>query len=467
MFFRILLAIFLFSSAWLFTPGDLVARPQYQPPITDPPAAPPKSDTDSFMGMPVGSHVRVTCTAPAIELNNARLLAISKTTITVTSVTGERYVLPRESTEVTDPVNWKRTTGMVNQPPPPPKHTAGWIWLPLFLLAAAGFAGWLWVVRKSDGEGKDGLPVAGPSRKTGSIKVRSARGRLVLSAPPGAAGGHMNMAAAPMPSRPAPPAAPSGGASEGIEDLIESRCYGTAIEKLEQQIKQRPDDFKPRLQLLKIYVIIDNRKQVDRVLHQIEFHQRLTADQKQEARACLPGNGKSNEARERNATPAPAPTPTPSTTPVPATSPAPEAQPMASTQVADPNPSTPETPAAAPVTESKPVAPTSADDTKPAAKPATRHAVIAPKPDAKTIAEAAARFGLNPATVNVSATAPKPDAKPEAKIAETESKSDAGTSAQGTPKTSAKSAKLKSRSKSKISESDDASAPPAETPSAT
>lgn len=210
---------------------------------------------------------------------------------------------------------------------------------------------------------------------------------------------------------------------------------------LEKQIKQKPDDFKPRLQLLKIYVVIDNRKQADRVIHQIEFHPRLTTEQKQEARQCLPNAGKPTDSKDRKAPPPSAAAPTPA-----ALAPAATSAPVET---------------ATNTAEFKPPATVASTDTKSAEKPATRHAVIGPKPDEKTLAEAAARFGLKPATVNVSASAVKPDARPEAKIADTESKSDAGAPEKGGSKNAEKShaRKAKSRPKSHPPTSESASAP--------
>jgi hypothetical protein len=228
--------------------------------LHDVPPAPALDGTDSFMGMPVGSQVRVKCTDPAIELNNAKLLAITTNTITVASINGERFTLPKESTEVGVPVNWQRTTSVLDEDKSRPRH-GGWGWvLCLFVLAGVGAGAWSWLIRRREVEAEAGKPI-------GKFKLATA-------------GADSGVAAA-------PPAPQEGLHSDAIEDLIETRCYGTAIERLEQEIKLKPDDFPLRLQLLKVYSIVSNRKQMDRVWHQIEFHPKFSEKQKQEAGAIF------------------------------------------------------------------------------------------------------------------------------------------------------------------------------------
>jgi hypothetical protein len=238
-------------------PAPLIGLPPA--PLIDPAAAPSSdrsppavaAETDSFMGMRVGDHVRVKCAESGIELNNARLLAITKTSITVASVNGERFTLSRDSTELGAPLNWKRTTSVFGDDPPlrSSHRGAGWVLL-LLVLSGAGVGGWFWVARRRE---------AKPGRRA--------------------------MPAAPVRQIPAEVPPPPKAESEfcAIENLIETRCYGTAIERLEQQIKLRPDEFKVRLQLLKVYSTIANRTQVERVLRQIEFHKHFSAEQKLEA----------------------------------------------------------------------------------------------------------------------------------------------------------------------------------------
>ncbi len=231
--------------------------------------------TDSFMGMRVGDHVRLKCTEPEIELNNARLLAITKTTVVVSSATGERYTLPKTATTFEPPVNWKRTTTVFDDRANHSGHHAGAWFLLLFVLVAAGAgAGWFWFVRRQEsgsGTGSGGL--TGIKIATTSARAGKSSEKFKLSP----ISAQADLADAPA------SAARAGFESDSVEDLIETRRYGTAIERLEQQIKTAPDDFKLRLQLLKVYAIVSNRKQIDRVMHQIEFHPNFSAGQKREA----------------------------------------------------------------------------------------------------------------------------------------------------------------------------------------
>lgn len=216
------------------------------------------------MGIRPGASVRVVCTDPAIELNNAKLLGINKTTLVVSSANGERFELPKSATILSDPVNWERTTGVLPDPAQA-KNSGRGGWLVLLVLAGGGIgAGIYLAVRRA------------PETSTAAApKIKLSASGSPATAAPGAS---------------APAARPSA-ASDAIEQLIESRCYGTAIEKLEEQIRSQPNDFKPRLQLLKIYHTIGNAKQTDRVRFQIETHKEFSAEQKEEAHKIV-GGGK-------------------------------------------------------------------------------------------------------------------------------------------------------------------------------
>jgi hypothetical protein len=263
--------------------------------------------TDSFMGMRVGDHVRLKCTDPEIELNNAKLLAITKTTVVVSSATGERYTLQKAATTFEPPVNWKRTMTVFNDQANRSSHHAGAWFLLLFILVAAGAGGgWFWFVRRQESEsgagskGSIGIKISTTSAKAGKSSEKFKLTPVLATA---------DLAAAPA------SAARAGFESDSIDDLIETRRYGTAIELLEQQIKTAPNEFKLRMQLLKVYAIVSNRKQMDRVMHQIEFHPNFSAEQKREA-GLVAASTKEKE---------PAAIQAPATQPV--TSPAPEAQP--------------------------------------------------------------------------------------------------------------------------------------------
>jgi hypothetical protein len=264
--FRRLTATTVLLLVLLISSSTVVVVQGTPPTIQDPPLAPPVEETDSFMGVHIGSLVRVKCTAPPIELNNATLIAVTRTTITVASSNGDRFHLPKESTVIEAPVNWQRTTTITNDQQRPPRSAkSGWSWMWFLLLpAGAGAAGWFWLARRRE--------AAEGETETVNVKKSPARGRLVL-------------AAAPPPATALPNRAET--VSDTIDALVESRCYGTAIERLEEQIKLKPDEFALRLQLLNVYTIIGNRKQVDRVLHQIEFHPDFSAEQKEKARQSL------------------------------------------------------------------------------------------------------------------------------------------------------------------------------------
>jgi hypothetical protein len=418
-------------AAFFAAPQTLRADPPL-PAISDPAPAAAKDDGQSFMGMRVGSFVRVNCTAPEIELNNARLVAVGDATITVASSTGERYILPRDSTVLSRPVNWRRTSGMMSPPTPRRKAPLGWTVWPLLLLVGAGAVILFWMGRRREAQVEgDGQPAAPTrTRRITAVTAPTGKGRLVLSAAPQPATSRFSLTAPPSAATPATSLErDSESESDGIEDLIETRRYGTAIERLEKQIKLQPDDFKPRLQLLKIYVIIDNHKQVDRVLHQIEFHRHFSAEQKLEARQCLPGTrGK----LDKDKRPAPE---------AAASAVAPTAQSAAAT--------------ATEVSSASPAATDAQPDSQPVAKPATRPAVKAPP---MSYAEAAARFGLNPNAGPASGAATKPEAqkaKPEEQLAanstvEPGSKPDAAPAAKSGAKPASKpSGKSRSRSRSK------------------
>ena len=229
------------------------------------------------MGAPVGAFVRVKCTAPAIELNNAKLLAVTKTTITIASAKGERFTLPKEATVVEAPVNWQRTTTVVNeQPPRSEKGSRSWILL-LLLLPVLGVAAWFRLARRREAETEVG------GRTTPRAAARSVR---AATRPSRAEGRPFHAEARPFHAD-APPQPKAELESDSVEKLIENRRYGTAIEHLERQIKLKPDEYELKLQLLKVYSLIENSKQVDRVLRQIEFHPAFSPEQKQRARETV------------------------------------------------------------------------------------------------------------------------------------------------------------------------------------
>jgi hypothetical protein len=253
------------------------------------------------MGAPVGTFVRVKCTAPAIELNNAKLLAVTETTITIASAKGERFTLPKEATVVEAPVNWQRTTTVVNeQPPRSEMGSRGWILL-LLLLLCAGVAAWFWLARRREADTEVG------ERTTPRAAARSFR---AATRPSRAEGRPFHAEARPFHAE-APPQPKAELESDSVEKLIENRRYGTAIERLEQQIKLKPDEYELKLLLLKAYSLIENSKQVDRVVRQIELHPAFSPEQKRRARETISAS-KNNEraaAQPVAARPATAPSP--------------------------------------------------------------------------------------------------------------------------------------------------------------
>jgi hypothetical protein len=250
------------------------------------------------MGMPVGAFVRVKCTDPAIDLNNARLVAITESNITIASANGERYDLPKSATTVAAPMNWQRTASVGGEDPARsrPRHGGGGAILVLLALAVAGAAGWFWVGRRREG---------GDEKTSKTAPIRTAPSKIItLSATPRTA----------LTAVAASPAPQMESNADAIDSLIENRCYGTAVEKLEQQIRQSPDDFKIRMQLLKVYIAIgDSLKHVDRVARQINTNPNFTRQQKDEAAAVA------NSQRKERSVPAPAvAAPVPKQIPTPA-----------------------------------------------------------------------------------------------------------------------------------------------------
>src|SRR5262249_32973256 len=147
---------------------------------------------------------------PEIELNNAKLLAITKTTVIVSSTTGERYTLPKEATTFEPPVNWKRTTTIFNDQNNHSHHAGGLGWFVLLLLlAGAGGGGWFWYQRKREGESESG---GRPLIVTTKGVVPAGTGKFKLT---------------PLATRSdlAPSSAPGKGSleSDSIDDLIETR----------------------------------------------------------------------------------------------------------------------------------------------------------------------------------------------------------------------------------------------------
>jgi predicted negative regulator of RcsB-dependent stress response len=353
--------------------------------------------TDSFMGMRVGDHVRLKCTEPEIELNNAKLLVITKTTVVVSSATGERFTLPKVATTFEAPVNWKRTMTVYDDQTNHSSHHAGGWFLLLFILVAAGAgAGWFWFVRRQESESQTGSRgLTGIKIATTSAKAGNSSGKFKLSP----ISAQADLAAAPA------SAARAGLESDSVEDLIETRRYGTAIEHLEQQIKTAPDDFRLRMQLLKVYVIVSNRKQIDRVMHQIEFHPNFSAEQKREANLVVASS------KEKEPTAVHAPATQSGTSPVTTAQPAPS---QIETSQLSPAPTAPPTPPA-------PAQPTEAQIR--AAEMKAAQARIAQEAIAEAVAAHAAAMKAKAAPASAAApdSAPvKPVEAPVAKPATTE-----------------------------------------------
>lgn len=93
---------------------------------------PQKNEAGSFMGMTIGSEIRAKCTDPAVDLNHARLLAVTAASITVTTSGLDELVLPREKTTVGPPVNWQVTRTVSTN------RSTGWIIGCLLLITLAG-----------------------------------------------------------------------------------------------------------------------------------------------------------------------------------------------------------------------------------------------------------------------------------------------------------------------------------------
>jgi hypothetical protein len=263
--------LFLYSSTVASTAANA-------PAIPDAPPAPMLEETDSFMGAPVGATVRVKCTAPRMELNNARLLAVTRTDITVVSANGERFVLPKDATTIESPVAWQRTLTVQGDARPRSGQGIGRPILVLVWLAGAAAAVWFWRTRRAEPE-----PERIRHRRPAPAPVS---GKIRLSTVTAPAATAQDVVAAP------PAATPLDTESDGdvIEDLIKSRCYGTALEKVSQQIRLQPDEFRRRLQLLRVYVAIGDSKQMDRVLHEIQAHPGFSAEQKGQAAQAVPAS---------------------------------------------------------------------------------------------------------------------------------------------------------------------------------
>jgi hypothetical protein len=103
------------------------------------------NETNSFMGMLLGSEVRVKCTEPAVDLNHATLLALTPSNITVATATLDKFILPRDSTIVGAPVVWQATQTVIA-----PRSTPRVLVFALtgLLVAGAGAGVFVWLRRR-------------------------------------------------------------------------------------------------------------------------------------------------------------------------------------------------------------------------------------------------------------------------------------------------------------------------------
>ncbi len=75
---------------------------------------------------------------------------------------------------------------------------------------------------------------------------------------------------------------------ESMDELLAHGYFGTAIEILEQKIKQQPGDFDSRIKLAEVHGLhCGNIQQARKIVRQIEIHAGFTPEQIQNARAKL------------------------------------------------------------------------------------------------------------------------------------------------------------------------------------
>lgn len=85
------------------------AKIEALPDASSQPASPPLTDENSFMGIRVGAEVRAKCTDPAVDVNHAKLQAVTPDTVIVVTATLDKFVLPKANTTLGSPVIWEVT----------------------------------------------------------------------------------------------------------------------------------------------------------------------------------------------------------------------------------------------------------------------------------------------------------------------------------------------------------------------
>ncbi|HTV40901.1 MAG TPA: hypothetical protein VMF08_10015 [Candidatus Sulfotelmatobacter sp.] len=92
--------------------------------------------------------------------------------------------------------------------------------------------------------------------------------------------------------QPLPVASASAAADEplpeSIDELLEKRYFGTAVDLLEKQCEAEPANFGPWIKLAEVHGLhCANLKLAEKTIHQIETNPAFTSDQKQQARNRL------------------------------------------------------------------------------------------------------------------------------------------------------------------------------------
>jgi hypothetical protein len=88
----------------------------------------------------------------------------------------------------------------------------------------------------------------------------------------------------PAPLQNPPPVPPP----ESLDDLLKLGFFGTAIERLETQIQEQPQDYDLRLKLMEVHgARCGNFPRAEKILQQIEANQRFTSEQIQQAKIKL------------------------------------------------------------------------------------------------------------------------------------------------------------------------------------